>query len=977
MIEILNTNFDSHQRSPSLIPSASRAIQIVKEIMSIPQIDDRSESDTSVIENCLIKYVDLSLSAPKGESGPASSVLDLILALCSQQQVEMGGLVPSLDFLLYRGLVRLSSKDDLIRARATTLISDTVLRLAETSSDSLVDEDTFQLTREALLPRLNDKATAVRTAAIKACKLLQDSDDSENDQITKQLMICCMHDTSPVCRAAATEALIVTRFTLPTIVCRVRDTSYAVRVAALEILKSQVDVRLMTDTERVVVLRSGLTPRCPQTYNAASKMLCCGWLKSLGYSPLKLFKLLDVANNEGVCELAAKAILAALNDSTLKELSANEVKAYKAALNKQVEVDNLTVQSALLLRMKCSEIKDDETLNYAIKAELMDEIMPDTPVICSSIQKHLGLHVSNVRSHDDTGAGDDDEDDSDDSFICLQLLKLARSADFSEESGKQQCLSMLHNMLCSAQTPDELVESCIRAMAVAHTSETDYVERVNEVIVEVSDYDAEDEEMDANDAAFRQLRIVSIIGVVLEHTKRNHDDAVIAKLEDHILPALASADSMVREAGVSCLGKYAMLGAEAAEQYKPLLLSIVANSAETSEIRAQALLAMCDLAMLWDGMMGESDCTGLVVEDAAAQLSLESLLENVFDAGSGGMIVIAAEIFSKLLLMGRIKNSEMVLAKLLMIYFDPKFASFVAADTEKEIDELQLTSGDVAAEAQKELDVDAEDATEVGSPIRLQQLLSMFFPAFCMLGPDRRQIMGSCTKNVLELFNTAWTAGGEQPQKASKKSSKKRKAVKAEDKVSLERVLTFIANEGNQCGCVAREICDHIVSSSEAGRKLMEDNTLRDMMKTLSVMNIVDIDDANLIRDMVGDVSDATSEAKAPIIKNWDKFVDHVEAVLEIEEKKTKKSAQVVHEEVVNDENSEEVVEVVKKGKKTPATKAAATKKTAATSTKSAVTKPATTKARAVAKKTDDKKKTTTTTTTTAKSKKALAGLQT
>ena len=77
-------------------------------------------------------------------------------------------------------------------------------------------------------------------------------------------------------------------------------------------------------------------------------------------------------------------------------------------------------------------------------------------------------------------------------------------------------LSLLKSMLCSAQTPDELVESCIRALAVAHQTETEYIERVHEIIADVSDYDAESEDISASDAAFRQLRTVSIVGVVLE-----------------------------------------------------------------------------------------------------------------------------------------------------------------------------------------------------------------------------------------------------------------------------------------------------------------------------------------------------------------------------------------------------------------------------------------------------------------------------
>ena len=105
--------------------------------------------------------------------------------------------------------------------------------------------------------------------------------------------------------------------------------------------------------------------------------------------------------------------------------------------------------------------------------------MPDTPVICSLITKHLGKYVEAALRDDD-----DDDDDLDESFVCLQLLKLSRSADFSDESGRKQMLSLLKGMLCSATTPDELVESCIRALAVAHRTETEYIERVHEIIGE-------------------------------------------------------------------------------------------------------------------------------------------------------------------------------------------------------------------------------------------------------------------------------------------------------------------------------------------------------------------------------------------------------------------------------------------------------------------------------------------------------------
>lgn len=284
--------------------------------------------------------------------------------------------------------------------------------------------------------------------------------------------------------------------------------------------------------------------------------------------------------------------------------------------------------------------------------------MPDTPVICSSIQKHLNNFIQNTLND---SSDEDSADGDDESFICMQLLKMARHADWSDESGRRQLLELLHGMLCSSNTPDELVEPCIRALASAHKSESEYVERINEIISILGDYDAEDENMDAAEAAFRQLRIVSIVGVVLEYTTRSLSDDFIAQFSDQILPAIISQEEMIREAGVCALGKYSLLGQNAALEYRPLLLGIAANKKEGKEIRAQALLAMSDLAMLWDGMTDEVDCMDLMTEEMM-RVSLPSLLLDILDNESPGLVVVAGEICSKLIMMGRVQDTE-ILAK--------------------------------------------------------------------------------------------------------------------------------------------------------------------------------------------------------------------------------------------------------------------------------------------------------------------------
>ena len=104
VVALLTSHFSSHQRSPNLIPPATRSITIVKDLLALTESDE--ECDTAEVEETLTRFVDLSLTSERKQAGTAGSVVGLITALCSQRAVEDGGIVPGLDFLLYRGLVR-------------------------------------------------------------------------------------------------------------------------------------------------------------------------------------------------------------------------------------------------------------------------------------------------------------------------------------------------------------------------------------------------------------------------------------------------------------------------------------------------------------------------------------------------------------------------------------------------------------------------------------------------------------------------------------------------------------------------------------------------------------------------------------------------------------------------------------------------------------------------------------------------------
>jgi len=65
---------------------------------------------------------------------------------------------------------------------------------------------------------------------------------------------------------------------------------------------------------------------------------------------------------------------------------------------------------------------------------------------------------------------------------------------------------------------------------------------------------------------------------------------------------------------------------------------------------------MCDLALLFEGMMVETQ----TLRDEEETVSLEGLLEFFLDSAVPPMVVIAAEICAKLIMRGRIENKTIM-----------------------------------------------------------------------------------------------------------------------------------------------------------------------------------------------------------------------------------------------------------------------------------------------------------------------------
>ncbi|KAL7553298.1 hypothetical protein ACHAWF_016573 [Thalassiosira exigua] len=151
-------------------------------------------------------------------------------------------------------------------------------------------------------------------------------------------------------------------------------------------------------------------------------------------------------------------------------------------------------------------------------------------------------------------------------------------------------------------------------------------------------------------------------------------------------------------------------------------MTIAGSREERAEVRARAALALCDLALIHERLLAASpEEEERITEDGEGEgrgvpsVPFKDMLLEMLGHKMPWIVIVAAEIAAKLLLAGRLRDPHLV-------------AMLVLED---------------------EFDVDGAAAKEVGSPVRLQQLLSIFFPTYSMSSLDANDDLMACVGPLL------------------------------------------------------------------------------------------------------------------------------------------------------------------------------------------------------------------------------------
>jgi len=714
---------------------------------------------------------------------------------------------------------------------------------------------------------------------------------------------------------------------IETIAERVRDEKVKVRVDALDVLRSVNVAKDLSVEMRCNILRHGLSTRYPATYAAATKMLCCGWMKTMKFNPIALIQLLNPTSsqsNESIAESVARAIISTAgvlgnefgskmeihntsssskgdnmstfsSPMTLMDLSDAEVREFKRVVMNCESIDSTSTDTdtgndeglmdsstVIYLRVMYEMILSSKSLTEVKKSNLMMNIVPDVTVLGTVLERHMNkLNSIRFGKEDDEGnsIGDDDDDEICDElcFVCIHLLKLANVLDVKEEGSRRHLSSIIHRVLCSLHTHDELIEGCVHLLATTHDSEASFLRSISEVLTSIVDIEEENNNSISDDERRVQyLRAIEILSITFEKiSRRLSKNAILINFSRLILTTITdpSLGSLVREAGVSCLGRFVILMDEeiVIDKYKPLLTEIAFREDEKIEIRAQALLAMCDLGILFERSMAPLTLESIPGEDIT--ISISDILLNAITKSKKSLVIVAAECAAKLMFAGRLHDAN-ILSILITIYFDQNFCS-------------------------DNLYEDSDDVKEVGSPARLQQLLTLFFPAYSIKSPIGKDTLLTSITPLLDVVHekmstkakgkkiTAWpivkmieyvlhlVEKGEENQKGNESPRDEASPIL----VATLAISSFLLKEASQltttqlrnlCKIMGKSYID-ISSDEQAVLKLLKDNidelsmhitdntALRSIESLVVLLDDVPSDDESEVQSEIEDRHDEAS----------------------------------------------------------------------------------------------------------------------
>ncbi|KAL3928297.1 MAG: hypothetical protein SGBAC_012710 [Bacillariaceae sp.] len=746
------------------IQSARAMAREIHQTMAISNLEEsmskvfleREDSTPEIDDGVLPIYLHLldksmSMQGTKNDEETAALFMDLVAALSVLSGVSVARALIQRTILYSKAIL------ERVRKRATAFIGYLVAHVSEELGED--SGDLISMMEDAVMMRLKDKCKGVRVCAIEASAPFFDA-KYQSENFLHSVLWSLWHDPSAASRSAAVKALPLNKMTIEHVVQRIRDSEKCVRVSSLQALTTSLDsVSLMSPDIFAQIIRSGFSDRCKATKEAMFSLVLCNWIEFLDYDLLRLLRQVDVLSNEEECGVLIAEImglLEACNEETPYYLSGANIQGLKASFVRQKK---LFAQSIDLKKSAAPEETFLFRLAYCKGVESPEMLSPENYKICSSLDTSelCDRIVRYSSSLQDALEEENQYRQEECAFHCFQLVDIARFVSFTEEGSKRHFIHFIENFLSSRDTADNLIDRSVLALLGVQREEIESFGIVWRVLRHLSGRVAEG----AEDKVWNIARYLTILAPALESSPRDAiDEDLTVEISVMVAASTKDTDDAIREVAVNCLGKLGFFNhsRKVWENIKPILLEVALNESEKLEIRSQALLSLCDLAMLSEEQLQ-------LQQRPSDSSSFVHALETLIWSSNSSIVALVGEISMKLLLDAR-STERKLLASLLAIYFDP--------------------------DIEKNKATDFSEARAVGSSIRLHQLLSVFFPAFVLQSDLNRDTLVGSLHLALEYSSKIHSSN------PSKKGAKF-------PMLKLTEYITAISD--NDSGSVAISVC--------------------------------------------------------------------------------------------------------------------------------------------------------------------------
>jgi len=342
------------------------------------------------------------------------------------------------EFLMRFCLEHTAAADKQVRGRVCQIVAQVLNNMPENAE---INEEIYDEVCDRMMLRTRDKIPHIRAQAAVALSRLQDPTDME-DPVLLEYIRMMEHDSCKDVRKAAVQNIGVSMETLPYILRRSRDTAVEVRKMCFDVVTSKVDIRSLSIKQRVTLLKNGIDDR-EDVVQRACRDLCNSWLLKKEGDVIALLKCFNVEN--------FTADSYAISNFIINNVDLNKTP------SPPYTSGNVTPESVLYWRVLC------ETLKKQKKWDMLDHCVPSTFEYVELVDAH-----------------------KEDSFIAVQLVKLAVHLDFCDQVGRRKIEAFLKDDILKCLDVDEdLVPEALVVLRRMETGERAYVNSVMEVVHEV------------------------------------------------------------------------------------------------------------------------------------------------------------------------------------------------------------------------------------------------------------------------------------------------------------------------------------------------------------------------------------------------------------------------------------------------------------------------------------------------------------